>query len=102
MSKSRKHGVFAVKGDVVVLPTKPCEDIRNSITVAAALENIFKQMKIAGNRERTIQSYEYIFNQFIEMNRLTYVEDISIRIYLSLLRNARSYPCNKINSLEVD
>lgn len=78
MSKSRKHGIFAVSGDVVALPSKQYEEKRDVITVAVALETVFKQMKIAGNRERTILSYKYIFNQFVEMNRLKYVEDISI------------------------
>jgi len=44
LSKSRKHGVFAVSGDVVVLPTKQYEDVRDAITVAAALETVFKQI----------------------------------------------------------
>ncbi|MEY9979888.1 tyrosine-type recombinase/integrase [Lysinibacillus sp. RC79] len=78
MSKSRKHGVFAVSGDVVVLPTKQYEDVRDAITVAAALETVFKQMQIVGHRQRTIESYEYIFNQFMTVNRLQYVEDISV------------------------
>ncbi|MFE3577359.1 hypothetical protein [Lysinibacillus sp. NPDC059133] len=63
---------------MVVLPTKQYEDVRDAITVAAALETVFKQMQIVGHRQRTIESYEYIFNQFMTVNRLQYVEDISV------------------------
>ncbi len=35
-------------------------------------------MRIAGNRPRTIESYEYIFNQFVEVTQIEYVEDINI------------------------
>lgn len=88
MSKSRKHGVFAVSGDVVVLPSNNHKDKRDSITVDTALETVFQQMRIGGNRQRTIESYDYIFNQFIVSNNLKYVEDISIETiyhYLDLL-----------------
>ncbi|RPJ97401.1 site-specific integrase [Rummeliibacillus sp. TYF005] len=54
------------------------EEVRNAITIETALETVFKQMKIGGNRERTIQSYDYIFKQFIEINKLEYVEEITI------------------------
>lgn len=88
MSKSRKHGVFAVSGDVVVLLTKQYKDIRDTIIIAEALGTVFKQMQIAGNRVRTIESYEYIFNQFVKVTNLKYVEDISaekIYHYLDIL-----------------
>lgn len=35
-------------------------------------------MKVAGNRPRTIESYEYIFKQFVQMNGIEYVEQINI------------------------
>ncbi|MGE8001653.1 hypothetical protein ACQKOF_24100 [Lysinibacillus sp. NPDC093190] len=63
---------------MVVLPTKQYEDVRDAITVAAALETVFKQMQIVGHRQRTIESYEYIFNPFMTVNRIQYVEDISV------------------------
>ena len=69
-NKSRRHGIFAVSGDVVALPTMNREEVRNAITIDTALETVFKQMKIGGNRERTIQSYDYIFKQFVEVNKL--------------------------------
>ena len=60
MSRSRKYGVFAVSGDVVVLPSKNSEAKRGSLTINSALDTVFQQMKIAGNRQRTIESYQYL------------------------------------------
>ena len=78
MSKSRKHGVFAVSGDVVVIPNKKKEECKDCMEVRAALDTVFNQMRIAGNRPRTIDSYEYIFKQFVEVCSIKYVEDINI------------------------
>jgi len=42
-----------------------------------ALETVFQQMRIARNRQRTIESYEYIFLRLVSINKLEYVEDIT-------------------------
>lgn len=78
MSRSRKHGIFAVNGDVVVITNKQKELRKNDKEIHKALETVFHQMFIAGNRPRTIESYEYIFNQFIKVCHIEYVEDIRI------------------------
>ncbi|MGE6515251.1 tyrosine-type recombinase/integrase [Lysinibacillus sphaericus] len=78
MSRSRKHGIFAVSGDVVVISNKQKELRKDDKEIQKALETIFHQMRIAGNRPRTIESYEYIFNQFVEVCHIEYVEDINI------------------------
>lgn len=78
MSKGRKHGIFAVSGDVVVIPTEKNEEQKDCTLILTALETVFTQMRIAGNRPRTIESYEYIFNQFVEITHIEYVEDINI------------------------
>ena len=70
MSRSRKHGVFAVSGDVVVLPSKNNESKRDSLTISSALETVFQQMRISGNRQRTIESYQYIFEQFVSCEQV--------------------------------
>ncbi|WP_246097061.1 tyrosine-type recombinase/integrase [Psychrobacillus soli] len=103
MSKSRKHGVFAVSSDVVVLQTNHYENIRDTITVAAALETVFKQMQIAGNRQRTIESYAYIFNQLVTVNRLQYIEDISaesIYHYLDVLEVSQRTKLIRLKSIK--
>lgn len=43
--------------------------------VDEALESVFNQMRIAGNRLRTIDSYKYIFKQFLGVNGIEYVEE---------------------------
>lgn len=65
-NRKRKYGVFAVNGDVVVL-TKANEKRLDCTHIDYALDTIFNQMRIAGNRPRTIDSYEYIFKQFVEV-----------------------------------
>lgn len=78
MSRSRKHGVFAVSGDVIAISKNQKELRKDDKEIQKALETIFHQMRIAGNRPRTIESYEYIFKQFVEMCHIEYVEDINI------------------------
>ncbi|MFJ7407576.1 MULTISPECIES: tyrosine-type recombinase/integrase [unclassified Lysinibacillus] len=78
MSKGRKHGIFAVNGDVLVMPTKKKEERKDEITIEAALNTVFQQMRIAGNRPRTIDSYSYNFEQFTSICHIEYVEDINL------------------------
>lgn len=66
VNRKRKHGVFEVNGDVVVL-SNPKEERMDCTHIKYALDIVFNQMRIAGNRPRTIESYEYIFKQFIEV-----------------------------------
>ncbi|MGA3675543.1 hypothetical protein [Lysinibacillus agricola] len=77
MSRSRKHGIFAVSGDVVVMPNKKVER-KDCVEVNAVLDTVFNQMRIAGNRPRTIDSYAYIFKQFVEVCHIENIEDINI------------------------
>ncbi|WP_246602796.1 hypothetical protein [Sporosarcina aquimarina] len=78
MFKNRKHGVFTVSSDVAVVSSIVSERKRDCLTIASALETVFQQMKVSGNRQRTIESYRYIFDQFVGVNQLQYVEDITI------------------------
>lgn len=60
-------------------------------------------MKISGNRPRTIESYKYIFNQFIDMTLLKYVEEItvdSIYHYLDSLQVSASTKLIRLKSLK--
>ncbi len=77
VNRKRKHGIFAVNGDVVVLSNS--KDARDDcMQISYALDTVFNQMRIAGNRPRTIESYEYIFKQFVGVCRIEYVEDINL------------------------
>lgn len=79
-SRKRKHGIFAVSNEAVEMIQ--AEEIQQQKPtgkpIAEALETVFTQMRIAGNRPRTIESYEYIFKQFVQMNSIEYVEQINI------------------------
>ncbi|QTD41878.1 hypothetical protein [Sporosarcina sp. Te-1] len=63
---------------MVVLPSKHREVKRDSFTISDAMETVFQQTIIAGNRLRTIESYQYIFEQFSTVNKLQYNEDITV------------------------
>lgn len=73
----RKHGIFSIQSDEVNISTKKKVVKSSCITIPHALETIYQQMRITGNRIRTIESYDYIFNQFVQFNRLEYVDDIT-------------------------
>ncbi|MCZ2259967.1 tyrosine-type recombinase/integrase [Sporosarcina sp. G11-34] len=100
MSRSRKHGVFAVSGDVVVLPSKNHETKRDSLTISDALDTVFQQMRISGNRQRTIESYQYIFQQFMSVNKLQYVEDITVESLYHYLDVLEVKPTTKLIRLK--
>lgn len=74
----RKKGIFAIENMTVNTSVKkPSEAQKNSITIEQALTVVFQQMRVSGNRDRTISDYTYIFNQFVKTNNLVYVEDIT-------------------------
>lgn len=81
-NRKRKHGIFAVNSEVVLLSSSKGEE-REGMHISIALETIFKQMRIAGNRSRTIQSYEYIFKQFVEVCGIVVVEEIDMQWSIS-------------------
>ncbi|MCZ8533380.1 tyrosine-type recombinase/integrase [Psychrobacillus psychrodurans] len=99
----RKHGVFSVQLEEVNISTKKKTIKRYSITIQQALETVYQQMRIAGNRIRTIESYDYIFNQFVQFNILEYVEDItadSIYEYLGSLEVAQQTKLIRLKSIK--
>lgn len=77
-NRKRKHGIFAVNGDVVALSSNKKEARKDCMQISVALDTIFNQMRIGGNRPRTIESYEYIIKQFVDVCQIDYVEDIDL------------------------
>jgi site-specific recombinase XerD len=99
----RKHGIFSIQSEEVNITTRKKSVKRNGITIPQALETIYQQMRIAGNRIRTIESYDYIFNQFVQFNKLEYVEDItadSIYEYLGSLEVAQQTKLIRLKSIK--
>lgn len=99
----RKHGIFSIQSEEVNISTKKKAVKRNGVTIPQALETIYQQMRIAGNRIRTIESYDYIFNQFVQFNKLEYVEDItadSIYEYLGSLEVAQQTKLIRLKSIK--
>lgn len=101
----RKHGIFSIQTEEVNISTKKKAVERNGITITQALETIYQQRRIAGNRSRTIESYNYIFNQFEQFNKLKYVEDItadSIYEYLGSLEVAQQTKLIRLKSIKAE
>ncbi|WP_321285159.1 tyrosine-type recombinase/integrase [Exiguobacterium profundum] len=79
MFKSRKHGVFAVDESLIVpVSINKVAIQKDTPEIDEALNTVYQQMKISGNRPRTIESYKYVFNQFKATSSIKFVEDISI------------------------
>lgn len=100
MSRKRKHGIFAVSDDVSNLITNANKEKRNDIKIKEALDIVFQQMKIAGNRKRTIESYQYIIEQFVELTKVEYVSDINIDSIYSYLDMIDVTPATKLIRLK--
>lgn len=78
MSKSRKHGVFAVEGLAPIIQYSEKELQKKQWTpISYCLKTVYKQMELAGNRPRTISSYDYIFKQFCSANNIVFAEEIT-------------------------
>lgn len=99
----RKRGIFSVDVNEIEI-SKQNENVRkDSMTIPKALVTIYQQMRIAGNRERTIDSYNYIFNQFVQFNKLAYVEDINadtLYNYLDSLEVAQQTKLIRLKSIK--
>ncbi len=98
-NRKRKHGIFAVNSEVVLLSSSEGEE-REGTHISIALETIFKQMRIAGNRPRTIESYEYIFKQFVEVCGIEVVEDIDLDNLYHYLDVLQVTPATKLIRLK--
>ncbi|MFZ4202628.1 MULTISPECIES: hypothetical protein [Lysinibacillus] len=79
-NRKRKHGIFAVSSEAVeMIQTEEMQQQKlTGKPIEEALATVFNQMKVAGNRPRTIESYEYIFKQFVQINGIEFVEQINI------------------------
>lgn len=99
----RKHGIFSIGDDVFEQSPIKTNEKKDLMKISNALTIVFQQMRINGNRERTIDSYNYIFNQYKEHNKLIYVEDIdtdSIYSYLGSLEVSEQTKLIRLKSLK--
>ncbi|MCH7322895.1 hypothetical protein LZ480_13520 [Solibacillus sp. MA9] len=102
IKRTRKHGAFAVD-ETFDVEIKRVEDRRDSLTVAHALKTVFRQMQISGNRPRTIESYEFAWNEFIKVTGVKYVEDIDadmIYDYLNEIDVSKATKLVRLKSLK--
>ena len=87
MSNIRKHGVYAVEERQLEGRKISINSNKKWTPISYGMEVVFKQMQIAGNRPRTVQSYDYIFKQFVEFNGLIFIEEINSDSIFNYLDN---------------
>ena len=87
MSNIRKHGVYAVEETLLEGRKRIVSSNKSWTPISYGMEVVYRQMQIAGNRPRTIQSYDYIFKQFIEFNGLVFIEEINSDSIFNYLDN---------------
>ncbi|WP_019414163.1 hypothetical protein [Paenisporosarcina sp. TG20] len=73
---TKKVGIFDVSINTEILKTKKVAP--KEMTVEKALSIVHQQMKLNGYRERTLNDYNLIFNQFAEAVKIQYLEDINV------------------------
>ncbi|MGE7910795.1 hypothetical protein [Lysinibacillus xylanilyticus] len=98
-----KNSAFTVDPPDVVLTVKSKSRKRDAMTIEQALSIIFRQMEITGRRPRTIESYDYIFNDFTGQLRLEYVDEItadSIYDYLAAIDVAPSTKLIRLKAIK--
>ena len=104
MSKNnRKHGVFAVDKRFEDITINRTSKRREGLEIDQALRIVFRQMEISGSRPRTIESYEYVFNDFIKRTGLRFVDEInadSLYDYLNELDVAKTTKLLRLKSIK--
>ncbi|MDN4608625.1 tyrosine-type recombinase/integrase [Sporosarcina highlanderae] len=96
---NRKHGVFSVK-PTENFKVRSRKKNHDGITIEQALNVIFRQMELSGRRERTIQSYEYIFNDFATAVSIDYVNEINAEKIYEYLAHCDVQPATKLIRLK--
>lgn len=100
---NRKHGVFSVEQKFEDITLKPTANKREGLEIAKALTVVFRQMEIGGSRPRTIESYEYVFNDFTKRTGLRYVDEINadtIYDYLNEINVAKTTKLLRLKSIK--
>jgi len=100
MSNIRKHGVYAIEKTDMKFIKGGHEDKKSWTPISYGMEVVFRQMQIAGNRPRTIQSYDYIFKQFVQFNGSVFIEEINSDCIFNYLDNLEVSIQTKKNSFE--
>lgn len=100
-NRKRKHGIFSVDNEAIeMIQTQEVQQKSKGKQIIEALETVFNQMRTAGNRQRTIESYEYIFKQFVNINDIEYVEEINIDSIYNYLGSIDVSQCTKLIRLK--
>ncbi|MDZ5713548.1 tyrosine-type recombinase/integrase [Jeotgalibacillus haloalkalitolerans] len=101
MERNRKHGVFAVKEKSTDLLLTINESAKSTDQlIDEALKAIYKQMKVEGIRDRTIQTYEYAFQQMVKFSKIKYTKELNQNVIYDYLGSIEVSPQTKLIRLK--
>ncbi|WP_404404705.1 tyrosine-type recombinase/integrase [Jeotgalibacillus malaysiensis] len=104
MKRNRKHGVFSVENLQEDLGFSVLnENKSNKQKLSVVLKAVTEQMHLEGNRIRTIQTYQYAFNQLIQNTNINFVEDLNQQViydYLGSLNVSQQTKLIRLKSIK--
>lgn len=95
----KEKGIFDVTITTDVLKPKEVTPEPKGMNTENALEIVVRQMELNGYRERTLKDYKLIFNQFVELAGIKYVEEINVNTIYKWLKGATPSDLNILLSL---
>lgn len=96
---TKKKGIFDVSIKAEILKPK-AEQIAKGMLAEKALELVHRQMQLNGYRERTLNDYILIFNQFLESTGTKYLEEITVNTIYRWLDSMKVSPSTKSTRLK--
>lgn len=95
---TKRTGLFdvSIKTDLL----QPQKTTPKGMTIEKALSTIQQQMKLNGYRERTLQDYNRIFNKFVEITGVQYLEEITVDTIYEWLGKMNVSPSTKSTRLK--
>ncbi|WP_449622889.1 tyrosine-type recombinase/integrase [Robertmurraya sp. Marseille-Q9965] len=86
--------------ETIEVESIPKRTMTDSLTIEKALEIVVRQMKISGNRERTIHDYKIYVNHFKDSTAATYLTDISTDLIFKWLESMKVSNQTKLTRLK--
>ncbi len=95
---TKKIGIFDISVKPEIL--KPKETAPKGLEAEKALAMICRQMELNGYRERTLNDYHLIFNQFLETTGIKHLEEINVDSIYKWLDSMKVSPSTKSTRLK--
>lgn len=98
---TKKKGIFDVSiTNELLKPKSEADSIVKGMSAEKALSMISRQMKLNGYRERTLNDYNLIFNQFIQTTGIKNLEEITVNTIYQWLESMDVSASTKLTRLK--